>query len=329
MNVRAAVHNWFLGIVRNWEAFWLTGRLPHTLALIRILGGAMLFYTHLIWALNSSDFLGPQAWITRDVSLAMHADGYAFSPFWYFDSPLLLWPAHAVTLAAMAMLTVGYRTRPAAVVSWLACVWYCHRLEGSLFGLDQVNAMLTFSLMIGRSGGAYSIDRLLAVRRAAASGRPPAPFCLCVGTNLAIRLIQIHLCVIYLFGGLSKAQGLMWWDGSAMWFAAASLEYQSANLTWLIRHRALTCLLTHATLLWELSYAALVWPRATRPVVLLFALLAHGGIVLFLGMITFGLAMIFANLAFVPETLVKSAVDKAAGVIARNKQPQPPSMARA
>jgi hypothetical protein len=56
-------------------------------------------------------------------------------------------------------------------------------------------------------------------------------------------------------------------------------------------------------MLWETFYCALVWPRLTRPVCLALAVLVHGGIALFLGMITFGLAMIIGNLAFVsPQT---------------------------
>jgi hypothetical protein len=241
----------------------------------------------------------------------MHADSYAFSIFWYVDSSIVLWLIHLITLSSMALLTVGLFTRPAAVVSWLACVWYCHRLEGALFGLDQVNAMLAFSLMIGRSGAVYSVDRWLAVRKAMREGRAVEPLVLCVGTNLAIRLIQVHLCVIYLFGGLAKARCGMWWDGGAMWYALASLEYQSWNLTWLSRHKMLISTLTHVTLFWEISYAALVWPKLTRPIVLALAFAAHAGIALFLGMITFGLSMIFANMAFVPASMTKTVVESA------------------
>jgi uncharacterized membrane protein YphA (DoxX/SURF4 family) len=319
------LRSWLMSLARGWDAFWLTGQLPHTLAVIRILGGAMLFYTHLIWALNSSDFLGPHAWITRDVSLAMHAESFAFSIFWYFDSPILLWIVHLITLVAMALLTLGLFTRPAAVVSWLACVWYCHRLEGALFGLDQVNAMLAFSLMIGRSGAVYSIDRWRALRKAQREDKPLPPLCLCVGTNLAVRLIQIHLCVIYLFGGLAKARGVMWWDGSAMWYALASLEYQSWDLTWMIRHKGLLSTLTHVTLFWEISYAALVWPKATRPIVLALAFAAHAGIALFLGMITFGLAMLFANLAFVPATMTQTLVEAVNARLRNRRQLKAPA----
>jgi hypothetical protein len=64
--------------------------------------------------------------------------------------------------------------------------------------------------------------------------------------------------------------------------------------------------MTHATVFWELSYAALIWPALTRPWMLLMAVFVHGGIILFLGMPTFGLAMLIGNLAFVsPKTVRK------------------------
>ncbi len=57
--------------------------------------------------------------------------------------------------------------------------------------------------------------------------------------------------------------------------------------------------LTHVTVFWEVFYCALVWPRLTRPIVLLIAVAVHGGIAMFLGMITFGTMMIVANMIFI------------------------------
>ena len=67
--------------------------------------------------------------------------------------------------------------------------------------------------------------------------------------------------------------------------------------------------MTHATVFWELSYCALVWPALTRPWVLLMAVFVHGGIVLFLGMPTFGLVMLIGNLAFVSPKTVRKVFD--------------------
>ena len=71
----------------------------------------------------------------------------------------------------------------------------------------------------------------------------------------------------------------------------------------------LIALMTHATVFWELLYCCLVWNQYTRPLVLWMAVAVHGGIALFMGMITFGLAMIYANLAFLQPQTVRRWVD--------------------
>jgi len=197
-----------------------------------------------------------------------------------------------------------------------------HRMTGFLFGLDQITLMLAMYLCVGRPAGVWSVDRWIRSRfvetvrdwnwLAAITGLPLENArenirennrYECSSNTVAIRLIQIHLCVIYLFGGIGKMRGETWWDGSAMWYSIASYEYQSFDMTWIGRYPFLSSIATHLTVFWELSYCALVWPRRTRPFVLAIAILVHGGIALFLGMITFGAMMIVANIAFVPSGL--------------------------
>jgi hypothetical protein len=133
-----------------------------------------------------------------------------------------------------------------------------------------------------------------------------------MSANLAIRLIQVHMCIIYFFSGLGKLQGDLWWDGAAVWYSLATLEYQTLDMTWMVEHWWLVNLMTHVTVLWELSYPALVWPSLTRPWVLLMAVLVHLGIVFALGMPTFGLVMLIGNLAFVSPKTVRKVFDPVA-----------------
>ena len=196
---------------------------------------------------------------------------------------------------------VGLWTRVVSILAWIITVAYCHRLTGALFGLDQVNVMLAMYLMIGPSGAAYSVDRWLARRKTPNLGPPPA----LVSANLAIRLIQLHMCIIYLFGGIGKMRGLAWWLGDAFWFSIANYGYQSWDLTWLAASPMLIALITHVTVFWETFYCVLVWPRITRPLMLGLAVVVHGGIALALGMPTFGTAMLIGNLAFVSPYWIK------------------------
>jgi len=300
------VNQWLSLLVRQWQEFWFTPAAPHTLALIRILGGAMLFYAHLVWGKNLLAFLGPHAWVDRETAQLFNRElygGWALSYLYYVESPVLLWILHIAALAVFGLLTVGLWTRVTSILACIITISYCHRLVGTQFGLDQVNALLATYLAIGPCGAVYSLDRYLATRRGAS-----LPVETSIAGNIAVRLIQVHMCVIYLFGGLSKARGATWWDGTAVWLALANYEYQSLDMTWMVQFPFVIALASHVTVFWETFYCVLIWPRATRPIFLAMAVAVHLGIALFLGMPTFGLAMIIANLAFVPPEMVESIV---------------------
>lgn len=300
--VALATQNWFAGIWNSWNRFWFQPALPHTLALLRILGGGMLFYTQLIWTINQGMFLGRESWINSQTAMLLNtaSDGqrYAWSYLYYVDSPILLGLLNLVALVVFALLIVGYQTRIVSILSCIITIAYCHRLTGALYGLDQINAVIATYLAVGNCGGVYSVDHWLAKRRGLGLIVPT------VDTNIATRLWQLHMCVIYLFGGIGKARGELWWDGSACWFAIACKEYQSFDLTFLVRYPWFLATLTHITLFWEVFYCFLVWPKLTRPICIGLAVAVHLGIALFLGMPTFGLMMIVGNMVFVyPETV--------------------------
>ncbi|MGI8979158.1 MAG: HTTM domain-containing protein [Pirellulaceae bacterium] len=308
-NLFAAIWNliygsWLRPSAIAWDRFWFTPSKPHTLALIRILGGGMLLYTHAVWSLGLTDFLGAKAWVTAAAAnkLGQGLDGrnFTFSYLSYIESPALLWTLHLAALVVFALLTVGLYTRVVAPLAFVITVSYCHRLSGALFGLDQINVLLATYLAIAPCGAVFSLDRYFAKRRGM-----PLPANVHVMTTIATRLIQIQMCVIYLFGGIGKMRGELWWEGSAVWAAAANLEYQSVSLTWLVHQPWLIALLTHLTVFWETFYPVLIWPRLTRPIFLAMAVAVHGGIAIFLGMPTFGLVMLIGNLAFVPPEMME------------------------
>ena len=151
------------------------------------------------------------------------------------------------------------------------------------------------------------MDRWLRLRKLNSNGDavslPPRAF---VSTNVATRLLQIHLCVIYFFAGAGKLLGETWWNGEALWGAFANLEYQTIDMTWMAGSLVLVNFLTQFSVAWELSYSVFVWNRYTRPIMIALAIPLHMGIALCMGMITFGLVMLIANLVFVSPALVRT-----------------------
>ena len=297
----------YRGTLAGWNRFWFSPADPAALGLIRILAGTMMLYTHVIWTRDLSGFFGPNAWLTPEAVAAQPGYSvYRWSWFYWTSSPASLWAAHIAALLVFGLLTIGLWSRAMSILAFLATVSYINRTPLAQFGLDDTNAMLAMYLMVGPSGAAYSVDRWLKRRRAGGQlAIEPS-----IGANIAIRLLQVHMCVIYLFSGIGKIKGGPWWDGGALMMALVSKEYQSLDATWLVHYPLVVSALTHLTVFWEASYCVLVWPRLTRPIVLAIAVGVHLGIGAFLGMWTFGLAMIIGNLAFVSPWLVRRLIDR-------------------
>lgn len=295
----------------GWNRFWFSRVDPAPLAVIRIAIGLLLVYSHAVWALNSHHFFGSDAWLNGEAISAIQSGGYAVSALWWIDdSSGLLWLVHGVALVNAVLLTIGLWSRMAAPVAFLLTVSFANRNPAALYGFDQVLGFVTLYLCVNPGHGWLSVDAWRASRKRGALWSQPEFLDMgdgpSVSANIATRLIQLHLCLIYQMAGLAKLKGAAWWSGVAFWGAIGNIEYQTVDLTWLVDWPVVVSLLTISALAWEISYAVLVWNRWTRPLVLAFGVMVHGGIAICFGMMTFGLAMIVANIAFVSPIVIRS-----------------------
>jgi hypothetical protein len=293
-------------VEREWNAFWYTPADPTLLGLLRVLTGLMLVYTHAVWGLALDDFFGKTSWLSPSLVRAIESQQYAYS-FWSWIPHQWMWPAYALSMAVFVCFTLGVWTRITSVLALFAAISYTSRVPAALFGLDQINVMLTLYLAIGPSGRCLSLDQWLARRRLGPQAPPSAPS---VTANVAQRLIQVHMCVIYLFAGISKLQGPSWWSGEAMWRAFGNLEYQSLDMTWLAWHPWLVNIMSHVSVAWEIAFCVLIWKPLWRPFMLAVALVLHVGIGACLGMWTFGLIMLVGCASFLPNEAVRELVDR-------------------
>jgi predicted DCC family thiol-disulfide oxidoreductase YuxK len=136
----------------------------------------------------------------------------------------------------------------------------------------------------------------------------PAPS---VAANLGLRLIQLHLCLIYVTAGLAKLMSPAWWDGSAVAKLLGNVEFQPLDLTWLAGApgaESAINLATHLTVAFELGYPIFIWRRDWRASVLAIAFAFHLGIGLALGLYEFSLAMIVGNVAFIAGSWLRGLV---------------------
>jgi uncharacterized membrane protein YphA (DoxX/SURF4 family) len=300
-----------------WSGFWFTPADPLPLAVIRIATGLILTWSCVVWLLDADAFFGDRGWLRPDQVWRMNDQPWQWSGYFVASSPTMIRVVAGLALVAAILLTIGLATPLAAVVSFLGLVSAANRAPLNVFGLDDTLGMLLVPLMIGPSGARLSVDRLLAGPGRGRGGEPS------IRANIALRLLQVHLCVVYLFSGFGKLFGASWWEGTALWGAVANDRYRTLDLRGLAAHPLLVNALTLGTLWWEVAYPALVWPRLTRRLCLAMAVLVHLGIGLGMGMMEFGLAMITANLAFVPAATLATLLHPVTSRVGTSPQPLP------
>jgi hypothetical protein len=301
---------WF-GPWRAWNRFFFTPADPLPLALVRILTGLLLSW-NLVWiGTDLQAFLGSTGWADPDTVKVLQPPG-SWS-VWFAVPDSLLMAVWALALMVMVCLTLGLASPVAAVLAWVFTVSTQRRAPVILFGFDQIVSTWTLYLAVsGASGQAYSIDRWLTRRFGlrlfpGSDGRPT------VSANIALRLIQLHFCLIYASAGLAKLQGTPWWDGSALAMLLGNSEFRLFDLGFLARHPLLLQFGTHATIALELLFPILVWLPGWRPFLLAGALFMHIGIALGMGLIEFSLAMVAGLFAFVPADWIDRLIGRRGG----------------
>ena len=253
-----------------------------------------------------------------DPGLVRGKGNVGWSIWYHVTDPQWMLATHALVLVILFLFMSGFCTPVTSVLAWLATVSYAQRAPTTADGMDTMVNLVMLYLMIGPSGAALSLDRLIARywarRQASRTGRAArkyAPSAPRVAANLALRLLQVHLCTIYLVSGLSKLQGNAWWNGTAIWLTLANPEYSPirshlfyAFLQFLCKHRLLWELVMNGgvalTLAVEIGFPFLVWRRSLRGTMLAMAAMMHAGIAVLMGLTMFSLMMLTLLLAFVP-----------------------------
>jgi len=196
-----------------------------------------------------------------------------------------------VHAAAAAMLLVGYRTRGAAIATWLTFLPFKNTGVLFTYGFGALLLIGLFWCIFMPVGRAWSLD----ARAGRASGDDES-------VSLSVVVLRIHLCIVYAAAGISKAVGEQWWTGDAVWRALSLPQFQQFDPAPLLGFTPLLQAAAIGSVLLQLFYPVLVWTRL-RALAVLFTELLHLGIAVFLGLWLFSLVMVFFNAGAFGETL--------------------------
>jgi len=190
-------------------------------------------------------------------------------------------------IGSLVGLLLGWRTRLVCVAAWLLHLFFMMLAPYTTYGADDFANIFLFYLMFAPAGAVASLDqrsgRSVDLRRAS--------------NRLVLRVMQLHLCITYLFAGVQKARGEQWWDGEAIWRSLVAHGYQLFDLTWLALCPTLAAVLGWLVLVVEIGYPVFIWPRLTRRPWIAAVVALHVGIAVFMGLHVFGAVMIVLSVA--------------------------------
>lgn len=285
-------------VTNSWSAverFFLTPSSARPLALWRILFGAFALVEMLCLRPHWQDLFGQEGLVHWVISKEIFAsEGLPhlaqvaswLEPFGVSADETVLALGNVYLLALLA-LAFGFCTRSAALIAWLAHVTLWN--TGSLFGygIESFTRIGLFYCLFMPVSRHWALD----ARRESSSKEPSW------GATLSYRVLQLHLCLVYLCSGLAKMQGDQWGTGEATWRVLGQPEYAQFDMSWLAQFPWLLVIMDWSVLVIELGYAFLIWPRKTRPFALTGILLLHAGIGLFMGLWGFAVVLILMNVA--------------------------------
>jgi hypothetical protein len=249
----------------------------------------------------------------------------SWSVWYHVTDPTWVVVIHVGILVCMLLFALGLWTPVTGLATWLGMLSYVNRATTTYFGMDTIMNVLvmylTLAHLFARPGtAALSLDRLLwrwrQARRAGVAVADVGGDTMSASANFAIRMMQIHFCVIYMASGVSKLLGSAWWNGTAVWGTVANPEFSPLHLE---RFRQMIVFLSNHRVLWEVSMTAgvvftlvleigfpfLVWNRRLRWLMVIGAVLLHTGIAVFMGLTSFSLMMLTLLVSFIPPSTVR------------------------
>lgn len=193
----------------------------------------------------------------------------------------------AMYLLSLAVLLMGKFTRYAAFIAWALQFTFINTGFMGAYGVETFMHIALFYCIIMPVGNVFSWDTF---------SRPAKPVA-SEWNTLSVRVLQLHLCLVYIASGAEKATGVQWWNGEAIWQTLMQGQFARFDMRWMAGYPLLAKLIGWGTLLLETGYPFFMWWRRTRPYGYLGIVLMHMGIAVFMGLQLFSAIMIIFNTA--------------------------------
>lgn len=263
------------------------------LGVFRILVGLFSLVSGLLLYADLETFLGPEGWIVWPVSKA-HVDPWQVHILDIHNQITRAYPGselavvygiYVVFMIASLGLTIGFYTRFSALLSWVSFYILSNTMYSFTYGVDIFHTITLFYCVCMPVHSAWSIDIL---RKGYLSQQV---------SIMPIRVLQFHLCVVYLAAGGEKMLMDNWWNGEYIWYTLTDPTMMNSDFTWMSEYPLLVMALGWMTLLVEMGYPIFMWIPYIRVVWLGLVIGLHLFISLYMNMPMFGSIMMILSIS--------------------------------
>jgi hypothetical protein len=265
------------------------------------------------WALETEGSTRSAALIRIGLALILWSN-WARDLSWLHQSTPLGVTLSVAFFASTTLMLFGLWTRPATLVA--AAVAFTLYSASESFGFRpwfHHNAYLlsfaTFLCALAPCERSYSLDRLLAVRRARRAGRTPPPE---RGNLWAVRLIACQLSLMYFWSAYDKSS-IGFLSGERMEFMMLWFYFGSTHPAWPGFGLAMAAISVGSVALEYALAAGMFFPR-TRRWLTIPGLVMHGFFYLLLPISTFTVTVWCLYLAYFDADEIHRVIDEVSGV---------------
>lgn len=276
------------------QLFFTKPQRAETLGLFRIAVGSFAVIQMLVLLPDWMWLFGPDGllpWVVSDTLNAKNTPAVSDAAQWLSHIGLsengTVYVVTILYALSLFSLIAGFYTRIAAFFAW-----FCHMMLNATghmtaYGVETFTHIALFYCMVLPVGAALSVDR----------GRGKYQNVPGYLITLGIRVIQLHLCIMYCSSGIEKALGAQWWNGKAIWMSLQQDQFHRFDTGWLAYTPIIPKILGWATLAVEILYPFGMYWRKTKKIWLMAVCGMHLFIMIFLGLYLFGGLMILLNIS--------------------------------
>jgi hypothetical protein len=256
---------------KTWVDFWFQQSSPMTISVVRV------FAACIVVAMGIESLLSMPIWISEnglvDVGISRELIGVGqewdslFRPslLYFLTSKLSIQIYFGALIVFATLMAIGIGSRWSVAVVYVLFLGICHRIPFLIGPAEYLMSALLLYLLIDPG----KILRWQRFGFSDSDGRFSA--------HLVVRLLQVHVWLWMFFALLSQLAAVIWWEGEAVWFLSA--QHRSFLSTSVLADNSiLVNALTHGLIASQAIALFFLTKRLTRPLGLVFAIIAWIGV---------------------------------------------------